>query len=52
MSRRFLLLVFPIASVCLFGQNAQLQITNASLPDGQQGNIYSEVFNATGGAAP
>ena len=54
MSHRFwlLLLVFPIASVCLFGQRAQLQITNASLPHGQQGSIYSEVFNATGGATP
>jgi Putative Ig domain len=54
MSHRFLLLplVFLIASVCLFGQGAQPQITNASLPHGQQGNIYSEVFNATGGATP
>ena len=47
-----LLLVVPIASVCLFGEGAQLQITNASLPHGQQGNIYSEVFNATAGASP
>jgi len=47
-----LLLVVPIGSVCLFGQDAQLQITNASLPHGQQGNIYSEVFNATAGASP
>jgi hypothetical protein len=47
-----LLLVVPIASVCLFGQGAQLQITNASLPYGQQGNIYSEVFNATAGVSP
>ena len=47
-----LLLVVPIASVCLFGQGAQLQITNASLPQGQQGNIYSEVFNANAGASP
>jgi len=47
-----LLLVVPIASVCLFGQGAQLQITNASLPYGQQGNIYSEAFNATAGASP
>lgn len=54
MSHRFVLLflVVPIASVCLFGQGAQLQITNATLPHGQLGSIYGEVFNATGGAAP
>ena len=54
MSHRFvlLLLVVAIASACLFGQGAQLQITNARLTHGQQGNIYSEVFNATGGATP
>ena len=54
MSHRFVLLplVVPIASLCLFAQGNQLQITNASLPYGQQGNIYSEVFNATGGVTP
>jgi Putative Ig domain len=54
MSHRLVLLfsVVPIASLCLFGQGAQLQITNATLPQGQQGSIYSEVFNATGGSTP
>jgi hypothetical protein len=29
-----------------------LKITTANLPEGQQGNTYSEVFSATGGATP
>jgi len=54
MFRRFVLqfLVVPIASLCLFAQGDQLQITNASLPYGQQGNIYSESFHASGGVTP
>src|SRR5258708_21793769 len=48
----FLLLVVPIASVGLFGKGAQLQMTKASLPRGEQGSIYSEVFDATAGASP
>ena len=54
MSHRFLLLVLlaPFAALCLFGQDAQLQITNANLPGGQEGNIYGEVFDANGGTTP
>jgi hypothetical protein len=54
MSHRFvlLLLVVLMAPACLFAQGAQLQITNATLPYGEQGNIYSEVFSATGGVTP
>lgn len=32
--------------------NQTLQITTGSLPQGQQGNTYSEVFSATGGTTP
>ena len=32
--------------------NQTLTITTGSLPQGQQGDTYSEVFNATGGTAP
>ena len=54
MPRRFMLLLFAvsIASLPLFAQNLQLQITNSNLPLGQQGNMYSEVFNAAGGSSP
>lgn len=54
MSYRFAFLLFAVSivSLGLFGQNAELQITNTSLPQGQQGNIYSEVFNAAGGIRP
>jgi Putative Ig domain len=54
MSHRFwhTLLLVPIVAVCLFAQGAQLEITNASLPPAQQGNIYGEVFNANGGVTP
>jgi len=56
MSHRFVLLlsIVPIASVCLFSQSTQLQIanTNTTVPYGQQGNIYSDVFNAIGGFTP
>src|SRR5450755_3592880 len=48
----FVVLVFPIVSVCLFAQGVQMQITPASLPLGQQGNMYGEAFNAAGGTAP
>jgi hypothetical protein len=51
---RFVLLLFAFSVVPLrlFAQNAQLQITNPSLPQGQQGNIYSQIFNAAGGIRP
>jgi len=54
MSHRFVfvLLMVPIATLHLFAQGAQLQITNATLSRGQQGNIYSEVFDANGGTSP
>lgn len=55
MSYRFVRLLFFavwIASLPLLAQDAQLKITNTSLPHGQQGNIYSEVFNAAGGIRP
>ena len=54
MSHRFVLFLFlvSIASLPLLAQNSQLQITNTSLPQGQQGNIYSEVFSAAGGSRP
>ncbi len=53
MLQRFLFIVaLPIVSVCLFAQSVPLQITNAGLPQGQQGNIYGEAFNATGGTPP
>src|SRR5450759_467679 len=32
--------------------NQALQITTGTLPQGQQGNTYSEVFTATGGTTP
>ncbi len=32
--------------------NQALKITTGNLPQGQQGNAYSEVFSATGGTAP
>ncbi len=48
----FSVFVVPIVSACLFAQGVQLQITNATLFRGQQGNIYADVFNATGGTAP
>jgi hypothetical protein len=32
--------------------NQALKITTANLPQGQQGDAYSEVFSATGGTAP
>jgi hypothetical protein len=53
MSRRiaFVVLLLPIVSVCLFAQGGP-QITTASLPQGQQGNMYGEAFYATGGTAP
>jgi putative Ig domain-containing protein len=41
------------ASVTVSPQNAQgLQITTASLPEGQQGGLYSAAFTATGGTPP
>jgi hypothetical protein len=41
------------ASVNVSPQNAQgLQITTASLPEGQQGGLYSAAFTATGGTPP
>jgi hypothetical protein len=49
--RLVLLLAVLIASLQLLAQN-QLHITNTSLPQGQQGNIYSEVFSAAGGISP
>ncbi len=48
----FFVLVVPIVSLCLFAHGIQLQITTGSLPQGQQGNPYSEIFNATGGTTP
>jgi Putative Ig domain len=48
----FFVLVFPIVCVCLFAQGVQMQITPASLPQGQQGNMYGEAFSAAGGTAP
>ena len=32
--------------------NQALKITTANLPQGQQGDVYSEAFSATGGTAP
>ncbi|HSZ60686.1 MAG TPA: Ig domain-containing protein [Terriglobales bacterium] len=47
----FLALVTPMMSVCLFAQG-QLQITTATLPQGQQGFMYGQAFYATGGTTP
>ncbi len=44
--------VVLILSVCLCAQGVDFQITNESLPPGQQGNVYAAAFNATGGNAP
>jgi len=52
-SHRFVLLLVAASSASLLlAQDAQLQITNASLSRGQKGNIYSEKFNAAGGTRP
>ena len=41
------------AAVTVDPENSQsLKITTGSLPQGQQGDTYSEVFTATGGATP
>jgi len=50
--RSVLVLAVPIASLCLFAQDAAIQINNGSLPQAQQGNIYAEAFHATGGTSP
>jgi hypothetical protein len=40
------------AAVTINPVGQTLQITTAGLPQGQQGNVYSEVFSATGGTSP
>ncbi|HEY6301528.1 MAG TPA: Ig domain-containing protein [Terriglobales bacterium] len=44
---------FASAAITIDPANSQaLQITTGNLPQGQQGDVYSEVFIATGGTAP